>query len=77
MEAEAFERSLRAFARRTPFQPFVVELISGTRLLIEHPEALVFRGRVAVHFDKDGEITHFDNNGVSRLTTDIDATAAN
>jgi len=76
MEAEAFERSLRAFVRRTPFQPFVVELFSGTRLLIEHPEALIFRGRVAVHVDKDNEITHFDNNGVSKMTTDIDSTAA-
>ena len=76
MEAEAFERSLRAFVRRTPFQPFVVELVSGTRLLIEHPEALIFRGRVAVHVDKDNEITHFDNNGVSKMTTDIDSTAA-
>lgn len=76
MEAEAFERSLRAFARRTPFQPFVVELVSGTRLLIEHPEALVFRGRVAVFFHKDNEMTLFDNNGVSKLTSDIDASAA-
>ena len=76
MEAETFERSLRAFARRTPFQPFMVELVSGTRLLVEHPEALVFQSRVAVYFHKDSEITHFDNNSVTRMTTDIDATTA-
>ncbi|MBI2807854.1 MAG: hypothetical protein HYX68_22965 [Planctomycetes bacterium] len=76
MEAEAFERSLRAFTRRKPFQPFMVELVSGTRLLIEHPEALIFRTKVAVYVDKDNEITHFDNTGVSKITTDIDTTAA-
>src|SRR3712207_7080491 len=32
MEAEAFDRALRAFVRRTPFRPFVVELGSGSRL---------------------------------------------
>jgi hypothetical protein len=73
MEAEAFERALRTFARRKPFQPFLVELVSGTNMLIEHPEALIFRGRVAVYIDKDNEITILDNTSVSKLTTLTDA----
>lgn len=76
MEAEAFERSLRAISRRTPFQSFMVELVSGTRLLIEHPEALVFRGRVAVFFHKDNEMTLFDNTGVGKMTTEIGTATA-
>ena len=76
MEAEAFERSLRVFVRRTPFQPFVVELVSGTRLQVDHPEALTFRGVVAVHVAKDHEITLFDNTTVSKLTTMTDAKMA-
>jgi hypothetical protein len=75
MEAEAFERSLRAFSRRKPFQPFIVEMVSGTTLQIEHPEALIFRSRVAVYVDKDNEITHFDNTGVSKITSRTDASA--
>ena len=44
MQAQAFERALRGFSRRVPFRSFIVELVSGTRFTIEHPEALVFRG---------------------------------
>jgi hypothetical protein len=68
MEAEAFDRSLRAFVRRTPFQPFLLELVSGARLPIDHPEALVFRHGVAVHFAPDGTPTLFDHQSVSQLT---------
>ena len=76
MNAKSFERSLRAFARRRPFRPFVVELVSGTSLLIEHPEALIFRGAVAIHIDKEDEWTIFDNEGVSKITTRKTASAA-
>jgi hypothetical protein len=75
MEAQAFERALRAFARRTPFRAFVIEFVSGTRLHIEHPEALVFRGGAAVHIDKDNEFTLFDHQSVSNITSVTDATA--
>src|SRR5579875_2147228 len=44
MQTDAFERSLRAFVRRAPFQPFTVELTSGTRFQVLHPEALAFNG---------------------------------
>lgn len=53
--------------RRTPFQPFIVELTSGNQLTVDHPEALVFRTTIAVHFDRSGVPTLFDNNGVVRL----------
>lgn len=69
MDAKSFERTLRAFARRRPFRPFTVELVSGSDLLIEHPEALIFRGKVAIHIDKEEEWTIFDNEGVSKITT--------
>lgn len=67
MKEEVFERTLKAFTQRKPFKPFLVELISGTQLTIDHPEALVHRGRAAMHVDLDGNFTLFDNEGVSRL----------
>ena len=67
MESNSFERSLRAFARRTPFRSFTVELVSGTRVEVDHPEALVFRGGVAVYIAPDGTPTLFDHEGVSQL----------
>ena len=34
---------MQAFSRRRPFKPFIVELVSGQQLIIEHPEAVAFR----------------------------------
>jgi hypothetical protein len=67
MEPESFERSLRAFSRRVPFQAFAVELVSGTRITVDHPEALVFRGGLAVYIDPHGTPTLFDHESVSKL----------
>ncbi len=67
MEIQAFERSLRALAKRSPFQPFSVEFVSGEVIDIEHPEALVFRNAVAVFFAPDGELVLFDHRSVSRF----------
>ncbi|MGL5096348.1 MAG: hypothetical protein ACRDD1_12210 [Planctomycetia bacterium] len=73
MEAEAFDRSLGAFVHRRPFRSFVVELVSGAMLQVDHPEALVFRGGTAVYFAADSTPTLFDNQSVSQLTGSLDA----
>ncbi len=67
MQADHFEKSLTAFHRRTLFRSFAVELISGGRIEVDHPEALVVRGGVAVFIDASGVPTLFDHEGVSRL----------
>ena len=67
MDKDNFERSLRSFVKRKPFLAFSVELVSGERILIEHPEALVTRGGVAFYIGSDGEINLFDHNGVNRF----------
>jgi hypothetical protein len=68
MQAQAFDRALRGFSRRVPFRRFTVELVSGSRFTIEHPEALVFRGGTAVYIAPDGNLTIVDHEGVSRLS---------
>lgn len=68
MIEENFERSLRAFSQRKPFRPFLVELASGSRLIVEHPEALAYRGRVAVYINAEGEFTLLDNTMVTQVT---------
>ena len=67
MVATTFERVLREFARRVPFRPFEVELVSGSRFTVDHPEALVFRGGTAVYVAPDGTPKWFDHEAVSRL----------
>lgn len=36
MSCEEFEDSLRQFLRREPFQPFMVELLDGSLITVEH-----------------------------------------
>lgn len=67
MTAETFDRTLRAFQRRTPFRPFTVELVSGFRFQVDHPEALVYRAGTGIYVASDGTPTLFDHEGVSRL----------
>ena len=67
MEAGNFDRTLRGMARQSPFQPFTVELNNGARVEVDHPEALVFRGGLAVFVNSDGDPSLFDHQSVSRL----------
>ncbi len=67
MTDKHFERTLRAFQRRTPFRPFRVELVSGSRFLVDHPEALVLRDGVAVFIAAGGIPTLFDHDSVSQV----------
>jgi hypothetical protein len=67
MVAKNLERSLRALTRRKPFRPFTVELVSGDRVKVDHPEALVYRAGVAVYISPAGSLTVFDHEGVSQI----------
>lgn len=70
MTTDNFDRTLRAFQRRTPFKPFTVELVSGHRFQVDHPEALVFRGGIAVFVAANGTPTLFDHERVSQVNGD-------
>jgi hypothetical protein len=65
-----FERTLRIFQRRTPFRPFTVALVNGDRVQVDHPEALIARGGVAVFVAADGSPTIFDHESVSQMLAD-------
>lgn len=67
MTPENFERVIRAFRRRAPFRPFTVEFVSGERVAVDHPEALVLRGGVAVYLSPEGVPTLFDHESVSEV----------
>jgi hypothetical protein len=67
MTTDNFDRSLRAFQRRSPFKAFTVELVSGYRFQVEHPKALVMRDGVAVFVAKGGVPVLFDHEGVSQI----------
>ena len=76
MTPEHFQTTIRAFHRRTPFKPYVVELVSGDRVRVDHPEALVLRGGVGVFVSASGEPAIFDHEGVSQIFGDSAETTA-
>jgi hypothetical protein len=76
MTAEDFETTLRAFQRRTPFKSFVVEFVSGDRIQVDHSEALMLRGGVAVFISATGVPVILDHEGVSQVIGDSTATSA-
>jgi hypothetical protein len=56
MTRDKFQLVLRSFNKRRPFQPFTLELVSGGRIAVIHPEALtqqrdllVFRSTKGTH----------------------------
>jgi len=76
MTSDHFQTTIRAFQRRTPFKPYVVELVSGDRITIDHPEALVVRGGVGVFVNTTGAPTIFDREGVSQVIASPGESAA-
>jgi hypothetical protein len=76
MTAEHLERVVRAFQKRAPFRSFMVELVSGTRIEVDHLEALVLRGGVAVYLSATGVPTLFDHESVSQVTDSAGQRAA-
>ena len=62
-----FETKLRAFLTGRPFRPFVVELAGGTKVVVDHPETLLVRGGTAVHLDRRGRPSIFDEEAVVRV----------
>ena len=40
MTERELEASLRAYCRRRPFRPFLLEFLSGVQVVIDHPEGV-------------------------------------
>ncbi|HSI33004.1 MAG TPA: hypothetical protein VK986_05385 [Tepidisphaeraceae bacterium] len=76
MTPEHFQTTIRAFQKRTPFAPYLVELVSGDRVRVDHPEALVIRGGVVVFVSADGAPAIFDHEGVSQVIATPGSAAA-
>jgi hypothetical protein len=66
MTVDDFQRTLRAFMRREPFEPFAVELLDGERFVVDKPDAVGFNAGAAAFLTADGTI-HFFNNEEVRI----------
>jgi hypothetical protein len=76
MTDEHFSTTLRTFQRRVPFKSYVVELVSGDQIQVDHPEALVLRAGVAVFVSAEGAPSIFDHEGVAQVFSDPEVNAA-
>ncbi|MBI1832455.1 MAG: hypothetical protein HYR84_13510 [Planctomycetes bacterium] len=58
MNQNLFEDTLRSYLRREPFQPFRVELVDGTAIVVDEPR-LAFAGGGASMLTQDDRIVEF------------------
>ncbi len=75
MTPEQFDAAYQAFCRRKPFRPFLIEFISGSQLLIAHPEAVRQEPQLYVARSPDGGYLLFAAENVS-LLLDVPKVAA-
>lgn len=71
MTRENFEYVLRLFQTRQPWKPFTLELITGSRLEVNHPEALEQKEELLKLKSSSGLQTVFEYRSVIRF---LDAT---
>jgi hypothetical protein len=67
MAPEHFQRAFNALRQRQPFRPFTVERVSGDRFEVDFPDAVIFRGGIAVFVSPGGVPVLFDHESVSQL----------
>ncbi|MBI3410655.1 MAG: hypothetical protein HY040_20150 [Planctomycetes bacterium] len=75
MTSDQFDAAYRAFCRRRPVRPFLIEFTSGNQLLIGHPEAVRNDGELYAMRCPDGGHVVFVAESVSRLL-DVPTAAA-
>jgi hypothetical protein len=70
MNAEQFEQTLREYLRREPFQPFVVELVDGGVIAIDHPKVAIGGGG-ASFFTPSHDLVDFECENVRAIRPTI------
>ncbi len=77
MTLDSFQRGLYYLNRRVPFQPFMIELQSGDRIHVRHPEAVfplaIANGRLFVFRSTDHSFRLFETESVVQLIDRIPA----
>lgn len=76
MDRETFSETMQAFKYRKPFRPFTVVTMSGNRHEVDHSEAIVVRGGLALFAAPGGVPVIFDYDGVSEVIGDLSGRGA-
>ena len=71
LDRNTFDNSLLLYKQRSPFRPFMVIMVSGDRLEVDHGGALGVRDGVALYVAPGGVPIAFDHEGVSHIIGDL------
>jgi hypothetical protein len=72
MTPSAFRSALTRVAKRRPFQPFVIEFVTGQQLTVRHPEAVEFGRILAAFISPTRQVRLFDSFSVCQLLEIMD-----
>lgn len=67
------DKVVRAFRDRVPFRPFTIELVNGSRIEVNHPEALTLHRDLVVYKSSRGMAGVFECSAGARV---LDATGS-
>jgi hypothetical protein len=67
MDRETFTETIRALKHRTPFRPFTVVTVAGSRHEVDHPDTLAINEGLALLAGPGGVPVDFDYDGVSEI----------
>ncbi len=76
MTKDNFESALRSFCRMVPFQPFLIELVSGERMTVTHPKAVFLHNDLVVFTSPRKRYRLFDSSCVAELRDPEDKSGA-
>jgi hypothetical protein len=67
MTTDELEKALRAFCRRRPYRIFLIEMVSGDRVRISHPETVRQEGDLFLYTDPLAKSRVFSASSVCQL----------
>jgi len=77
MSRTEFRERMFSLLRRRPFEPFEIELVDGTRLLVTNPEMVAADGASALYGKPDGsDLRMLNYSNTRRLGRDGKAAAS-
>lgn len=76
MDRDTFTETITAFRRRTPFRPFTILTVTGSRHEVDHPDAIIVRGGTALFFAPGNVPVIFDHEGVGEVIGDLSGNPA-
>ena len=71
MNRQSFQNAIDRLLAETPFRPFTIETVTGTKYEIDHPSAVATRDGTAIYILPGGVPVWFDGQSVASIIGDI------